>query len=473
MSKELIKQLEQYRKKMDLTYDALSKELGVPSNYLFRWKKSHRIIGIYKKIVEDFLKEKAEVTCSVSSSSFSPKARAVITGVGILSPLGIGYEVFSKGIQGGISGVKDITLFDTKDLLAKQGGEIPGFEPKEILGKEGLLDLDRATKLLLCATQFALKDSKIVVSEENASHISVVIGTTFGSLHSISSFNRDAYVEGPKYVNPSRFPNTVGNSPASRLAIKFRIQGPNTTISTSMCAFSDALDYGIDFIHLNRVKTMLIGAVEDFSIQTFLGFYKLDQLSSKNISRPFDKERDGLIFSEAAVVFCVEEYETAQKRKASIHAEILSTGSSFDPKRFYRYNPQGVGMIKAMERALDNARLKPQDIDCIFSNANSTLEADVIEARAIEKIFGRQTPVTAIKSMTGETYSASGALALAAAIDALKEQYIPATINIKNKDSECRINLVTKKMKKKLERILINTFSPDGSNASFIIGKVK
>ncbi|HNV24197.1 MAG TPA: beta-ketoacyl synthase N-terminal-like domain-containing protein, partial [Candidatus Omnitrophota bacterium] len=231
--------------------------------------------------------------------------------------------------------------------------------------------------------------------------------------------------------------------------------------------------YGIDFIHLNRVKTMLIGAVEDFSIQTFLGFYKLDQLSSKNISRPFDKERDGLIFSEAAVVFCVEEYETAQKRKASIHAEILSTGSSFDPKRFYRYNPQGVGMIKAMERALDNARLKPQDIDCIFSNANSTLEADVIEARAIEKIFGRQTPVTAIKSMTGETYSASGALALAAAIDALKEQYIPATINIKNKDSECRINLVTKKMKKKLERILINTFSPDGSNASFIIGKVK
>lgn len=474
MSKELIRKLESYRKKMDLTYDSLSKEIGVPPNYIFRWKKSHRIIGIYKKIVEDFLKEKSNAPAKIKPFNSSiKKARVVITGIGMLSPFGVGNDVFFKAMENGTSGIKKITLFDTSNFSTQSGGEIQDFDPKEILGKEGLLDLDRATKLLLCATKFALKDSALLIHEDNTHDIGIVVGTTFGSLHSISSFNRDAYTEGPKYVNPSRFPNTVGNSPASRVAIKFHIKGFNATLSTGMCAFSDALDYARDFIHLNKAQTILVGAVEDLSIQTFLGFYKLNQMSQEPRSCPFDKNRSGLIFSEASVVFSVEEYETAKKRKAKIYAEVLSTGSVFDPARFYRHNLKGLGMAQSMEQALNNAHLKPQDIDCIFANANATKDADSIEAKAIEKIFGRQTPVTAIKSMTGETYSASGALSLAAAIGSLEGQYIPPTINIKSKDAECRINLIEKRTVKKIDKIMINTFSPDGANTSFIIGKIK
>ncbi len=407
------------------------------------------------------------------------KKRIVITGIGVVSPIGTGKENFWNALEEGRSGIKPITLFDTSKYKVKVGGEVSDFDPKVMLGPKGLRDLDRATKLLLCSTKLALEDAKLKITEENSSKIGVSVGTTLGSLSSISRFNQESFTQGPRFTNPSLFPSTVGNSPASQAGIKFNIRGFNATLSTGMCASLDALDYICDFILTDKVKSGIAGSVEDLSIQTFLGCYKLHYLSGLNgnadapLSRPFDKRRDGIVLGEGAVTLLVEELEEAKKRKAVIYAEILGIASCFDPGKYYKFKLQGSGMVEAMKIALDNARLKPDDIDCIFANANSTKDADKAEIRAIKKVFpDRDVAVTAVKSFTGETFSVSGGLSLVAALGSLQRNFIPATVNFTEKDPECSFrSIVTEKLAKETSRIMINTFSPYGANTVAIIGR--
>ncbi|MDD5618388.1 MAG: beta-ketoacyl-[acyl-carrier-protein] synthase family protein [Candidatus Omnitrophica bacterium] len=406
--------------------------------------------------------------------------RIVITGLGVISPIGIGKDQYWQSLSEGNSGFKPISLFDTSDLKVKIAGEIANFNPKDILGSQNLMDLDRATLLLLCAAKLALKDSNLEINEANTQHIGVSVGTTFGSLYSISSFDRESLREGPQYVNPSIFPSTVANSPASRLNIKFGIKGFSSTISTGMCAGLDVLDYAIDQLNLNRVNTIVMGAVEDLSIQAFLGFYKLNYLSGMTngiaLSCPFDKRRNGIILSEGAVVMILEELSSALSRKATVYAEILGMGSCFDTARFYNYNPKGEGMINAMRLALENAKINPKDISCIFANANSTKEADLIETEAIKAVFEDAAygiPITALKSIVGESYSVSGGFATLAGCLSLSNNLIPATINYKEKDKGCDLNyVVNQPLKKPLTNIMINAFGPNGANTTIIIKKV-
>ncbi len=407
------------------------------------------------------------------------KKRIVITGIGVISPIGIGRKEYWQGLSEGVLGFRPITLFDTSDLKVKVAGEISNFDPKSILGIKSTMDLDRATLLLSSAAKLALDDAKLEINNKNNKQIGISVGTTFGSISSISKFDRESLTEGPRYANPSVFPSTVGNSPASRVGIRFGIKGFNSTISTGMCAALDALEYACDFINLDRIDTVVVGSVEDLSIQAFLGFYKLNYLSglngSKPLSCPFDKRRSGIIFSESAAVFILEKMSSSRERKAKIEAEILGIGSCFDPVKYYKFNPKGEGMIAAMRLALEDAQLMPKDIDCIFANANSTKDADKIETSAIKKVFGERAynvPITSIKSMVGETFSASGGLSAVAAIEALNNEIIPPTINYEVKDSDCDLDYVTNKARqKKLKRIMINTFGPNGANTVVIIGK--
>jgi 3-oxoacyl-[acyl-carrier-protein] synthase II len=409
------------------------------------------------------------------------KKRIVITGIGVVSPIGIGKETFWQSLREGKSAAKPITLFDTSDFKVKVAGEISGFDAKEILGKKGLVDFDRSTTLLLTAGKFALEDAALEINESNTNSTGISIGTTFGSLQSLSDFDRESLVDGPMFVNPSRFPNTVMNSQAGRLAIRYGIKGHNCTVSTGMTASSDALDYAIDSINFNRTERMLSGGVEELGIQVFIGFYNLGYLSgmdgSHAISCPFDKRRNGVIFSEGATIVIIEELNSALSRKANIYGEILSISSNYDPYRFYKYDPAAKGMISAMTSAISDANLKPADIDCIFANANSTKEADLIETNAIKKVFGdvsKKVPVTSIKSMIGESLSPSGITALAAAIGAIKNDFIPPTINYSEKDPECDLNYVLNKAKpQKIDKVMINSFSPNGSNTVTVIGKYK
>lgn len=408
------------------------------------------------------------------------KKRIVITGIGVISPIGIGKDQYWQSLSEGRVGFRPITLFDTSDLKVKIAGEIADFNPKDILGKKGLVDLDRATTLLLSATKFALADSQIDTLDINSPKTGISIGTTFGSLNSLSEFDQQSLEEGPNFVNASRFPNTVINSPASRTAIRYNIKGPNSTLSTGFCAAMDALEYSINCINSNRATRMIAGAVEEMCIQTFLGFYKLGYLSGLNnvhepISCPFDRRRDGIIFSEGSSIFILEELSLALERKAHIYAEVLGIGSNFDPFRLDKVNPKGAGIIAAIKSALANANLEASDIDCIFANANSTQSADLVETRSIKEAFGKfadKMPITAIKSMLGETFSASGGLAAAAALGSIERDFVFPTLNLQERDLRCDLDYVPNiGRKQKINKVMVNCFGPNGANSVLVIGR--
>lgn len=412
--------------------------------------------------------------------------QVAITGIGVFSPLGTGKELYSSALLTGVSNFSRITLFDTSDFNVHAAGEIKDFNPEPYLGKKGLRDLDRSSRLVCSAAKLAIEDAGLAITDENANSIGVSIGSTFGSLHSISQFDRVGLIEGPKCVNPSHFPNTVLNSPASRISIWFGIKGFNTTMSTGFCASLDAVSYAADFIKLGRADAVLAGGVEELCEETFLFFNALNWLSgsdgSAQLSRPFDAKRNGFVFSEGAVVFALEEKECALKRGADINAVIKGCGNAFSLVRdndlsyvLGNLRDEAMGLADSITSALKNASLNPQDIDCIFSCANSTQKLDAVEAEAIRIAFrqyAHQVPVTSIKSLIGESYSASGAFALAAGVCAIMNDFIPATMNYKEKDQICDLNYVTgAAIRQKVNNALVLSADPYGQNNAVIIGR--
>jgi 3-oxoacyl-[acyl-carrier-protein] synthase II len=406
----------------------------------------------------------------------------VITGLGILCSNGIGKDAFRDAIFKGESGIRPISLFDTQPFKAKLAGEIKDFKPQDFLGEKGLRTLDRSTKLVTCATKLALEDANLEITEQNTHEIGAVIGTTLGSVNSISEFDKEAIREGPRYVNPALFPNTVINSPASQVSIKFNIKGLNATISTGFSASLDAIKYAADFLKFGRAKIILAGGVEELCIQTFLGFYKTGFLaglkdSGPEISCPFDKRRNGIILGEGSCVLVLEELESAKARKTKIYAEVLGCGMSFDAYRINKYNPSGSGLGKAMRMSIREADINPSQVDYICSAANSTQAADLIETKTIKEVFGRQAnriPVSSIKSMVGECFSAAGGIQVAAALNAIEKQAVPPTINYQEKDAGCDLNYVVNNAKSyKIDKVLIDAFGPSGCNSSLIISKFK
>jgi len=408
--------------------------------------------------------------------------RVVITGLGILAGNGKGRQEYWDALQSGKIGYRPITLFDTEDYRVKEAGEVADFDAKEYMGPKGLRSLDRSTKLLVSSAKLAIDDSGFDITEENTDQVGVSVGTTFGSLKSISDFDEVTLKEGPRYTNPALFPNTVINSPASQVSIWYNIKGFNTTISTGFTASLDAIRYAYDFIKLDRAKVIYAGGVEELCLQTFYGLYTLRFLSgSQNgdsyINCPFDKRRNGITFGEGAALMAVEDLKHAQKRKANILGEIRGFGYYFDPYRIHKYNPKGTGVKAAIRKCLNNADLEPKDIDYICSNANSTIPADKIETEAIKEIFGKGSyniPVSSIKSMVGECYSVSGAFAVGAALGVINENFVPPTVNYKEKDKDCDLDYVPNKSKKaKIDNILVINFGPGGSNCCMILGRYK
>ncbi len=405
--------------------------------------------------------------------------RVVITGIGVISSLGIGKTIFTDALMDGTSGIKDITLFDTSEYKTKKAGEVRGFDPAVYLGTKGLRTLDRSTRFVESATKLALDDAGFVVTEENAPRLGVAIGAMFGSLRSICEFDRDAMIDGPQYVNPAFFPNTVINSPASQVSIKFNIKGFNSTISTGFCAGLDAIKYAADFLRMGRVDTVLAGGVEEFCQETFLGLYKIGCLAGLNgeeVSCPFDKRRNGLIVGEGAVIFCLETLDSARKRNAPILAEVLSGANAFSSAGVNAYDYRGAGLRTAMRKAIVGAGLSVGNVDCIFAAANATSEADMIEAESIQHVFSgasQKVSVTAIKSKTGECLSVSPALQAAAAVAAIEKNAVPATLHYSVPDPACTLNLVTGKAREqRVDTVLVNAMSPNGNNTCLLIGRV-
>ncbi len=405
--------------------------------------------------------------------------KIVITGIGVLSPIAIGRDAYWEGLFEGRTGFRPLTLFDTSPFHINIAGEIRDFDPVVFLGKKGLRDLDRSTRLICSAAKLAISDSRLDITDDNANTMGVSIGTTFGSLHSIAQFDRSGLIEGPKFVNPSHFPNTVINSPASQVSIRFKIKGFNTTVSTGYCASIDAVSYASDFIKLNRARVVLAGGVEELCEETFLGFYNLGCLSGGDGLEPrccpFDARRNGIILSEGAAALVLEDEEHAVSRGAAVLAQVKGCGNAFDPSANRQFTREGLGLKNAIARALQNASLNPEDIDYICACSNSTKGLDRMETNVIKAIFGRHAhtiPVSSIKSMIGDSFSASGALSLAAAVGAIQKGVIPPTVNYHERDSECDLDYVAKTSRKKLVRnVLVTAADPYGQNAAAVLGK--
>ncbi|MDD3374654.1 MAG: beta-ketoacyl-[acyl-carrier-protein] synthase family protein [Candidatus Omnitrophica bacterium] len=406
------------------------------------------------------------------------KKRVLITGLGVLSSIGKGRAEYWKSLKAGKPGWAPATLFDTSDLSVHEVGEVKDFDPKVYMGQKGLRSLDRSTKLLVSAAKLAIEDSQFTITEENTDSLGVSVGTTLGSVKSISDFQEVTLREGPRYTNPALFPNTVINSPASQVSIWHNIKGFNTTISTGFTASLDAMKYAYDFIQLNRVKLVYAGGVEEMCKQTFLGFHALKFLSgsienSQFISCPFDKRRNGIVFSEGSCLLAMEEHSHAMKRKAPVLGEVLGFGTSFDPYRINKYNPKAEGLRRSIQFALKEANLKTTDIDFIVSNANSTPSADRVETFAIKEVFqshAYKIPISAPKSMTGESFSVSGALSVSAALSVFEDDFIFPTINYKEKDSDCDLDYVVNKSRKaRINNVLVIISSPSGNNTCMVL----
>jgi len=351
--------------------------------------------------------------------------RVVIAGLGVIASNGAGKDAFFEAISKGISGIKPVSLFDTAAFGAKTAGEIKDFAPEEFLGPKGLRTLDRSTKLVASAAKLALDDAKLAITEANTHDTGVAVGTTLGSLRSISDFDRDAIQEGPRYVNPALFPNTVINSPASQVSIKFNIKGFNATISTGFSASLDAINYAADFIRLGRVKVVLAGGVEELCLQTFIGFYKAGL---------------SVTIGEGSAILVLEDLDSARQRNAHIYAEVSGYGAGCGARD---------GIKKAMEESIKEADIALADIDCVSSAANLDNENDLGEEQAIKDLFGSREKVriSSIKPLVGECYSASGSLQAASALALIEKQ--------------------------EAKNVLINAFGPSGQNSSLIISKFR
>src|SRR3989304_3818811 len=408
------------------------------------------------------------------------KKRIVITGIGVIAPNGIGKEQFWTALKEGRSGIKPISRFDTTEFKCHLGWEASTFNPTFFLGSKGLKSLDRSARLLCSAAKLAIEDAKLTINYKNTDDIGVCTGTTFSYLWNFSEFEKGVIKDGPLFSDAALFPGTVMNAASSQVSIRFNIQGFNTTVSTGYTSGLDALKYAVDFIRLGRIKTVLVGGVESLSLASFIGFYRLGFLAGikgEELSCPFDKRRNGIILSEGAAVIAIEDEEYAKKRKANIYAEVKGIGNYFDAFKMGKYNPEAEGLKENMKKAVRDSGLRITDIDCINASANSVPEQDRLETKAIKDVFGRvayNIPVSSIKSMIGEPFSAGGLLQIVVSLGSIVNIFIMPTINYKVKDKDCDLDYVVNKSRvARINNVLINNFGPGGNNASLVLSKYR
>jgi 3-oxoacyl-[acyl-carrier-protein] synthase II len=363
-----------------------------------------------------------------------------VTGVGVVSPIGIGKQAFWRGIAAGDSGIGPLGLFASgaKRLAA----EIPDFAPQDFLGPKGLRLLDRTTLLALVAADLALKDAGLHdASTEARRGIGVVLASTCGSPASRSAFFLDALESGFRGLNPALFANTVVNSPASQVAIRFGLTGPNATISTGFTGGLDALAYAADLLHAGRVAAVLVGGAEELGE---LMFHALDCVGlcapGDTAAGPYDRRRSGAVLGEGAFVMVLETVKLAKKRHAAVMAEYAATAVSAKPRSFGRYERHGRALRAALAEVLRQGATAPDDIAWVATGANGSLVGDAVEARALEAVLGRKPLVAACKGAVGETFSAGAAMQAALAVLALERNEVPPTAHCTELDRRCPVD---------------------------------
>ena len=401
--------------------------------------------------------------------------RVVITGLGVISPMGIGKEAFLKSLKEGRSGIKEISRFDTSKYRSHLGGEITDFNPRDYLNPMKIRRMDRDSQMAVAAALLALRDANLEITSKNSSECGVILGSGFTGLETTEAFHRGLIEHGPRGVNPMLFPNTVPNAPAGHISIELGITGPNSTITQKGATGEEAIGYAYSLLRHGKARVILSGGVDELSWILFQAYSHLGVLSpleNKDYpegSRPFDKRRNGLVLGEGGGILVLETLEHAQKRGAGIYAEIVGYGMSSSNPGISDYDCDPEGMVRAMEWALGEAKISKEEIGYISAQANSTPILDKSETEAIKRVFDKDIPASSLSSSIGY-FNASGGLKVISASLAIESGFIPPTINYQEKDPSCDLDCVPNEAReKRIAAVLINGFADGGSNASLIL----
>ncbi|MCL6639212.1 MAG: beta-ketoacyl-ACP synthase II [Firmicutes bacterium] len=409
------------------------------------------------------------------------RKRVVITGLGIISPVGTGLDRFWSSLVGGVSGIKKVERFDPANFTSKIAGEVVDFDPARYIDKKEARRMDRFTQFAVAATGMALKDAAIDLEGENRDRIGVILGSGIGGITTLEEQARVLFEKGPGRVSPFFVPMMIANMGAGQVAISYRLKGPNVT-SVSACASSaNAIGDAFKMIQWGHADVMITGGTEaPITPLAVAGFCTMKAMSTRNeepekASRPFDARRDGFVIGEGAAILVLESLEHALKRGARIYAEMAGYGSTCDAYHVAAPDPEGLGAANAMREALTDAGLAPESVDYINAHATSTPPGDKAEVLAIKKVFGTRADklaVSSTKSMTGHLLGAAGGLEAAVCVLSIDRGVIPPTINYEYPDPECDLDCVPNVARKKEVNVaLSNSFGFGGHNATLVFKK--
>ncbi|MCL4493533.1 MAG: beta-ketoacyl-ACP synthase II [Firmicutes bacterium] len=405
------------------------------------------------------------------------RERVVVTGMGVISPVGSGLPAFWDGLTSGHSGVGPVTRFDVSQFSTRIAAEVHDFDPLKYLEKKEVRHMDRFVQLAIGAAQDAYNDA--LLSDVDPARAGVAVGTGIGGMETLTEQHETLLARGPNRVSPFFIPKMIANIAGGQLAIRFNFQGPNVTLVTACASSGSALGDAFRAIQFGEVDVMLAGGAEAVLLPiAFAGFCAMKAMSTRNedpehASRPFDQERDGFVMGEGAGFLVLESLSFARSRGARIYAELLGYGRSADAYHVVEPHPEGRGAAQSMRRAIYDAGIDPEDVDYINAHGTSTMKGDLAETLAIKSVFGEhayQLAVSSTKSSTGHLLGAAGAVEMIASIMAIMHQQVPPTVNLDHASPDCDLNYVPNRPQDRRVRVVMsNAFGFGGQNASLIL----
>jgi len=396
--------------------------------------------------------------------------RVVITGLGVISSLGIGWQEFWKNLLDGKSGISPVTSFDTTNQFTHNGGEVKIFDPELFISKASLKFMNRSTQMALSAARLAFRDSDLTDADLAGRITGISFGTTLGDAQAIEDI--DLLLVKDQEINKELFHQLPTHAAPSAIAKEFKLRGPSFMFSTACAAGNYALGYGYDLIRMGRAAIVFAGASDPMSRIEYTGFNQFSAVAPEKC-QPFDKNRKGMILAEGAGVVVLESLEDALARKATVYAEILGYGLSCDA--FHMTTSSVEGLAECMRKALKESGITADDVDYISAHGTGTLTNDRNECAAIREVFGeryKQMPVSSIKSMLGHTMGAASAIEAIACALVVRNNMIPPTINHETPDPECDIDCVPNHARKQSVAIAMNnSYAFGGNNACVVLKK--
>lgn len=400
------------------------------------------------------------------------KRRIVITGLGVVSSIGIGKDEFWKNLIAGKSGISDISLFDTSDYPIRRAGEVKNFEPSRFIPKNRLKNIARASQFAIAATKMAFDEAKLNISDCHKKKVAIILGTTMGEGGMIEEVDKHWTAQGEEDIWALTVSKYPGNAISDNIARFFEFKSMSLVVPTACSGGNYAIGHGYDLIKKDVIDCAIVGGSDPFSRIAFTGFNRLFAMAPDKC-QPFDKNRKGMMLGEGSGILILEDLESAKRRDANVYAEVLGYGLSCDADHMTA--PRVESIVKVMERAIRNSGVNKEDVDYISAHGTGTPSNDKAECQAIKTVFGdliEKLSVSSIKSMLGHTMGAASALEAISCCIAMKESTIPPTINYETLDPECNINCVPNKLQRKEIKVALNnSLAFGGNNACLILRK--